>query len=304
MRLVTYSKLGVPSIGIELQNGDVIDIPDLALRYGKRHQVNGYQFPQRMKDLLQWELGIKVVKQVLSSYEHTPKEQRLMPHAKTAIKLEAPVQNPGKIVALGLNYRDHIEETGREVPESPVIFAKFPSSIVGPDDSIPIPKVTEKLDWEVELGVVIGKKCKEVSEQDALNYVAGYTIINDLSARDVQRGDGQWVRGKSLDGLCPMGPCIVTTDEIGDGSNLKMYTKVNGNFKQKSNTSNLLFNVKQIISFLSQSFTLEPGDIIATGTPSGVGFARDPPEFLKPGDIVELYIERIGYLKNTILSSV
>ena len=301
MRLVTYSRLGVLSIGVELENGNVIDIPDLALRYGKRYQMNGYQFPHRMMDLLQWQFGVKVVQQVLNYHRKTSPEQQLMPYTKSVVKLEAPLQKPGKIIALGLNYRDHIEETGSELPEYPITFAKFSSSIVGPDYSIRIPKVTKMLDWEVELGVVIGKNCKEVSEEDALSYVAGYTIVNDLSARDIQLGDGQWVRGKSLDGLCPMGPCIVTTDELGDASNLKLYTKVNGEIKQESTTSNLLFNVQQIVSFLSHSLTLEPGDIIATGTPSGVGFTRDPPEFLQPGDDVELYIEGIGCLRNKII---
>jgi acylpyruvate hydrolase len=225
-----------------------------------------------------------------------------MPYTKNAIKLEAPVQRPGKIIALGLNYKDHIDETNSDVPNNPIVFAKFSSSIVGPDYQISIPKVTKKLDWEVELGVVIGKRCKEVSEKDALEYIAGYTIVNDLSARDIQRGDRQWVRGKSLDGLCPMGPCIVTTDELGDASRLKMHTKVNGVKKQESTTSNLLFNVVQIVSFLSHSFTLEPGDVIATGTPSGVGYSRDPPEFLQPGDEVEVYIEKIGYLRNKMIS--
>jgi acylpyruvate hydrolase len=293
----------VHSIGVQLENGEVIDIPDLALRYGKRHQAHGYEFPKRMIDLLQWGLGVPVVHQVLKKYEGTAQDQRIMTFTKDKINLEAPIQRPGKIVALGFNYRDHIEETGREIPDYPVVFAKFPSSVVGPDDQIPIPKITQKLDWEVELGVVIGKNCKDVEEQEALDYIAGYTIVNDLSARDLQGSDGQWVRGKSLDGLCPMGPCIVTTDELDDASGLKMHTKVNGEIKQESNTSNLLFDVKQIISLLSQSFTLEPGDVIATGTPSGVGFKRDPPEFLKPGDEVEVYIESIGYLKNKIISS-
>jgi 2-keto-4-pentenoate hydratase/2-oxohepta-3-ene-1,7-dioic acid hydratase in catechol pathway len=160
--------------------------------------------------------------------------------------------------------------------------------------------VSSKIDWEVELGVVIGKSCKDVSEDQALDYIAGYTVINDVSARDLQMNDGQWIRGKSLDTFCPMGPCIVTQDEIGDASGLKMYTKVNGEVKQDSSTSNLMYNVRQIISFLSKSFTLEAGDIIATGTPSGVGFVREPPEFLIPGDMVELYIEKIGYLRNPV----
>jgi acylpyruvate hydrolase len=216
------------------------------------------------------------------------------------VRFVAPIRRPGKIVALGLNYRDHIEETGKEVPEFPVVFAKFPSSVIGPDEEIAIPKVSKKIDWEVELGVVIGKTCKNVAEEEAVDYVAGYTIVNDVSSRDLQRSDGQWIRAKSIDTFCPMGPCIKTADELGDASELKMHTKVNGVMKQDSNTSNLLFNVKQIISYLSKSFSLEPGDVIATGTPSGVGFARDPPEYLKSGDEVELFIEGIGYLRNKV----
>jgi len=204
-------------------------------------------------------------------------------------------------MALGKNYLDHVEETGSEVPAFPVVFAKFPSSVIGPDDSIQIPEVSSKIDWEVELGVVIGKACKNVSEKKALDFVAGYTVINDVSARDLQLDDGQWVRAKSLDGFCPMGPCIVTQDELGDASNLKMHTKVNGALKQDSSTSKMMFSVPKIVSYLSNSFTLEPGDVIATGTPSGVGFVRNPPEFLKPGDKVELYIEKIGYLRNKII---
>jgi acylpyruvate hydrolase len=303
MRLVTYSKLGVPSIGTENENGDVIDIPDLALRYGKRHQVHGYEFPKTMLDLLEWNLGIEVVQQVLRRYDNTPEDQRFMPFKKSSVKLEAPVQRPSKIMGIAHNYKEHVKEIGEDLPKIPILFTKYSSSVVGPDESIPMPKVSNQIDWEVELGVVIGTQCKDVSEQDALDYIAGYTIINDLSARDIQHGDHQFVRGKSLDGLCPMGPCIVTTDELGDGSGLDLYTKVNGDLKQDSNTSNLNFKVPQLVSFLSQSFTLLPGDIIATGTPSGIGEAREPPEFLKPGDEVELYIEKIGYLRNKIISS-
>ncbi|MFX0108088.1 MAG: fumarylacetoacetate hydrolase family protein [Candidatus Hodarchaeota archaeon] len=296
---MTYSRLGVPSIGVELEAG-ILDVPETASRFGRKYHVHGHSFPTTMRDLLQWESGIDVVAQIIEKYNTAPSDTKPLTYQKDSIKLEAPIARPGKIVALGLNYKDHVEETGSELPDFPVIFAKFPSSVIGPDEPIPIPKVSQKLDWEVELGVVIGKMCKHVSEKDALDYVAGYTIINDVSARDLQRGDGQWVRGKSLDGLCPMGPCIVTTDELKDASNLKMTTTINGVIKQNSNTSNLVFKVPQIISYLSQSFTLEPGDVIATGTPSGVGFARDPPEYLKEGDFVELFIERIGCLRNHV----
>jgi acylpyruvate hydrolase len=293
--------MGVPSIGLELDDG-ILDIPEAASRFGRKYHVHGHSFPASMIDLLKWDSGIEVVRQILDSFQNADPNERPMTYEKGSVKLEAPISRPGKIVALGLNYKGHIEETGREVPEFPVIFAKFPSSIMGPDEEVAIPKVTKKLDWEVELGVVIGRTCKDVSEKKALDYVAGYTVLHDLSARDLQRGDGQWVRGKSLDGLCPIGPCIVTTDELDDASGLKMQTRVNGMIKQDSNTSDLLFGVKQIVSYLSKSFTLEPGDLIATGTPEGVGFTREPPEFLAPGDEVELYIEKIGHLRNRIVA--
>ncbi|MFW9975842.1 MAG: fumarylacetoacetate hydrolase family protein [Candidatus Thorarchaeota archaeon] len=300
MRLVTYSRLGVPSIGVELESG-ILDIPDAASHFGRKYHVRGHSFPTTMMDLLQWESGIDVVRQIVQRYKKTPVGERIMTRPLSSVTLDAPISRPGKIVALGKNYLDHVEETGSEAPTFPVVFAKFPSSVIGPDDSITIPEVSSKIDWEVELGVVIGKTCKSVNEKKALDYVAGYTVINDLSARDLQKDDGQWVRAKSLDGFCPMGPCIVTQDELGDASNLKMHTKVNGVQKQDSSTSNLIFNVPKIVSYLSNSFTLEPGDVIATGTPSGVGFVRNPPEFLKVGDKVELYIEKIGYLRNKII---
>lgn len=300
MRLVTYSINGVFSIGVELDSG-ILDIPEAAARYGVIHCTSGHLFPKTLLELLQWESGIETVSHILQQYLEVSKDLQMLLHPPDNVRLEAPILRPGKIIALGLNYRDHIQETGRDVPEFPVVFAKFPSSVVGPGVDVKHPKVTRRLDWEVELGVVIGKTCREVSEKDALEYIAGYTVINDLTARDLQKRDKQWVRGKSLDGLCPMGPCIVTRDELGDGSGLRLYSKVNGEIKQDSTTSNLLFSVPQIVSFLSQSFTLEPGDVIATGTPSGVGFARDPPEYLKPGDEVEVSVERIGVLRNRIV---
>ncbi len=301
MRLVTYSRLGVPSIGVELKEG-ILDIPEAASRFGRMHHVHGKMFPSTMMDLLQWPAGVEVVKQILERYNEAEPDEKPLLYSLASVRLLAPIERPGKIVALGLNYRDHIEETGREVPKVPVMFAKFPSSVIGPDEDIIIPSISKKIDWEVELGIVMGRTCKSVSKNEALDYVAGYTILNDVTARDIQKHDGgQWVRGKSIDTFCPMGPCIITSDELGDGSGLRLQTKVNGVIKQDSNTSNLLFDVAQIISYLSQSFSFEPGDIIATGTPSGVGFARDPPEYLKHGDIVELYIEKIGSLRNPVV---
>ncbi|RDE15544.1 MAG: FAA hydrolase family protein [Candidatus Thorarchaeota archaeon] len=301
MRLVTYSRLGVPSIGLDLDNG-ILDIPDAASCFGRTYHVHGYRFPNTMIDLLNWESGIEVVKQILGRYMKTPTEERPLTYERSSVRLEAPVPRPGKIIAIGTNYKSHIKELGHEVPKVPLVFAKFPSSVIAPDRSISIPRVTSKLDWEVELAVVIGRICKDVAEKDALNYVAGYTIVNDLTARELQKSDVQWVRSKSLDGFCPMGPAIATADELGDGSGLRLYSKVNGVIKQDSNTSDLLFGVPWLVSWLSESFTLEPGDVIPTGTPGGVGFLRNPPEYLKAGDKLELYVDKIGYLKNTIVA--
>ena len=299
MRLVTYTRMGVPSIGVELEEG-VLDIPEAASRFGRMHHVHGKMFPSTMIDLFQWPAGVEVVRQILDRFNETSDDEKPLLYELSSVNFLAPLHRPGKIVALGLNYQDHVEETGRDVPGFPVVFAKFPSSVIGPDDDIVIPRVSKKIDWEVELGIVIGNICTDVSEENAIDYVAGYTIVHDVSARDLQQSDGQWVRAKSIDTFCPMGPCIMTADELGNASELKMHTKVNGVIKQESNTSNLLFNVPQIVSYLSKSFTLEPGDVIATGTPSGVGFTRNPPEYLKPGDEVELFIEGIGYLRNKV----
>jgi 2-keto-4-pentenoate hydratase/2-oxohepta-3-ene-1,7-dioic acid hydratase in catechol pathway len=214
-------------------------------------------------------------------------------------RLHAPLPNPGKIVAIGLNYKDHARERGVEPPKQPLIFAKFTSSVTGPGAPIRWdPRLTEMVDYEAELGVVIGREARNVREADALSYAFGYTVLNDVTARDMQRGDGQWVRGKSLDTFCPMGPSIVTADEISDPQSLWIRSAVNGERMQGSNTSEMIFGVAELIAYISRAFTLRPGDIIATGTPGGVGEFRDPPVFLKDGDVVTCEIERIGKLEN------
>ncbi len=214
---------------------------------------------------------------------------------------DAPVKNPSKIPAIGLNYIDHAAESKMELPKTPLVFTKFPNSITGPNDPIIIPSsLTQKVDYEVELAVVIGSRCKNVPKENALEYVFGYTIVNDVSARDLQFADGQWVRGKSLDTFCPMGPVIVTSEEITDPQNLKLSCEVNGELLQNDTTANMIFGVAELISTLSHSFTLEPGDVIATGTPSGVGFSRKPPIYLKNGDIVKTRVEGIGELVNQV----
>jgi 5-carboxymethyl-2-hydroxymuconate isomerase len=212
-----------------------------------------------------------------------------------------PPLRPGKIVAIGLNYLDHIRETGMQRPGAPLVFAKFPSSVIGPDQPIYIPRsLTQRVDWEVELAVVIGRRARLVAEEAALEHVFGYTVANDVSARDIQFADGQWVRGKSLDTFCPIGPMIVTADEIPDPGNLALGTKVNGAVMQDSTTAEMLFGVAELISYCSSSFTLEPGDLLLTGTPWGCGEFMSPPRSLGAGDLVETYVEGIGTLANPV----
>jgi|SRR5690606_15217506 len=212
------------------------------------------------------------------------------------------VIEPGKIVGIGLNYIDHCREANLKVPEVPVLFAKFPSSVVGPDDDIVFDRsVCSEVDYEVELGVVMGSRARKVSEQEALDHVAGYSIVHDVSARDLQfREAQQWDHGKSVDTFCPWGPYLVTKDDIPDPQSLDLRLSLNGQELQFSNTKNMIFSVARLVSFISQSITLEPGDLIVTGTPFGVGFSRNPPIYLKHGDECVLEISGLGRLSNRV----
>ncbi len=215
------------------------------------------------------------------------------------LDLLPPVPRPGKVVAIGRNYREHAEEEGVDPPAAPLVFAKWPSSVIGHGAEIRWdPSLSEQVDYEAELAVVIGRRARRVSEAAALDHVLGYTCLNDVSARDLQFGDGQWVRGKSLDTFCPMGPVLVTADEIGDPQRLAIRCTVGDEVLQDSNTASMFFSVAEIISYCSAAFTLEPGDVVATGTPPGVGVFRTPPRFLRAGDVVGVEIERIGRLEN------
>jgi 5-carboxymethyl-2-hydroxymuconate isomerase len=217
-----------------------------------------------------------------------------------AVTREAPLR-PGKIVAVGLNYLDHVRESGMEPPSAPLRFAKFPSSVIGDGALIEIDtELTQRVDWEVELGVVIARPTRDVATADALDHVFGYTVANDISARDLQFADGQWVRGKSLDTYCPLGPRVVTGDDVGDPQDLRLTTRVNGDLVQDSSTASMIFNVAELIAFCSRSFTLDPGDVILTGTPWGCGEFMKPPRHLRPGDVVEVEIEGIGKLANAV----
>ena len=214
----------------------------------------------------------------------------------------APVPRPGKIICIGLNYRDHAAESKMPIPEKPVVFSKFSTAVIAPGEPVVLPSTSQQVDYEAELAVVIGRRARHVSADRAYDYVLGYTAFNDVSARDFQFSDGQWQRGKSCDTFAPMGQTIVTTDTITDPHKLSIKLVLNGQTMQDSNTDQLIFGVPVLIEFLSQSITLEPGDVIATGTPPGVGFARNPPVFLKPGDEMEVLIEGMGGLGNPVVS--
>jgi acylpyruvate hydrolase len=219
------------------------------------------------------------------------------------VKLLAPLPNPTKLGCIGRNYADHCREQGVELPDSPILFAKFNSSIIGPGDPIQLPAISDLVDFEVELAFVIGRQGKRISEQEALDYVAGYTIINDISARDLQRIDRQYTRAKSLDTFAPMGPVLVTKDEIPDPNSLGIRLELNGELMQDSNTSEMVFSIPYLISFISQEITLYPGDVFATGTPAGVGFTRQPPVLLKHGDQIAVEIDGIGRMENPVIGS-
>lgn len=229
------------------------------------------------------------------------KEGHLPRLNRQKVEICAPVPRPGKIICIGLNYRDHAEESGMVIPSSPIIFSKFVSCAIGAREPIRLPKKSEQVDYEAELAFVIGRKAKNVSREQAMDYVLGYTNFNDVSARDFQFADGQWTRGKSCDSFAPMGEFIATKDEIEAPHSLRIRFRLNGETLQDSNTNQLIFKIPELIEFLSASITLEPGDIVATGTPPGVGFARKPPVFMNDGDVAEVEIEGLGVLSNRVV---
>lgn len=224
-------------------------------------------------------------------------------HVKSELTILPPISKPDKVLCVGLNYEDHCEEQGLPLPAEPIIFNKFPSTIIGPYDDIKYPKETKSLDWEAELAIIIGKSGRNINVSLAMDYVFGYTIAHDVSARDWQtkRNGGQWLLGKSMDTFCPLGPAIVTTDELGDPHNLAIRCRVDGVVKQESNTRELVHKTEDLIAYISRFFTLLPGDVILTGTPPGVGCFRDPPEYLQRGHVVECEIEKIGTIRNRVV---
>ena len=277
MKLIRFGDLGNEKPGLELSDGRRIDVSGFGRDYDEQ-----FFGGDGLESLSQW----------------VEANAPTAPEVPADARLGSPLCRPSKIVCIGLNFSDHAAETGAEEPSEPIIFFKSTSAITGPFDGLTIPRGSKKTDWEVELGVVIGKAASYVSEADAPNHVAGYVLHNDYSERafQIERG-GQWVKGKSCDTFAPLGPYIATPDEIADVNQLAMWLKVNDEFCQQGNTSNLIFNVPQLISYVSQMMTLLPGDVISTGTPAGVGMGFKPPRFLKPGDTVELGIDGLGSQK-------
>ncbi|MEO8458150.1 MAG: fumarylacetoacetate hydrolase family protein [Chloroflexota bacterium] len=278
MRLVTYTKGESTLVGSIAANGDITDLTVAGL-------------PTTMIGLLAQPDGIELARKFCETANVT------IPIAD--VTLEAPVPRPGKVLAIGLNYRDHAEESGQPIPQRPVVFAKAATCITGPGKPVYIPRVSRAIDWEAELCFVIGKAARYVKAADAEQYVAGYTIGNDVSVRDWQFHSPTWMMGKSFDTHGPIGPWLVTPDEV-DAGNLGVRLFVNGEQKQSSNTSQLIFGVGEIIEYLSAGMTLEPGDVVFTGTPAGVGASRKPPEWLKAGDVMRVEIDGLGMLENTV----
>ena len=277
MKLIRFGTLQNEKPGVQLQDGTRLDVSAFGSDYDET-----FFGTEGLEKLSQW----------------LEQHQDSCPVVARDVRLGAPLARPSKIVCVGLNYAKHAEESGMAPPEEPVLFFKASSAITGPFDPIRIPKGSTKTDWEVELALVIGKKASYVSEQEALNHVAGYVLHNDVSERAFQlERSGQWVKGKSCDTFAPLGPFIATTDEIKDPNSLDLWLKLNGKLMQNSNTSDFIFNVQEVVSHISQFMTLLPGDIISTGTPFGVGLGLTPPRYLKEGDEVELGIEGLGISK-------
>lgn len=281
MKLIKFGAIGQEKTGIQVGEKRY-DVSEFVTDYNERFfEQNG------LKDLQDW------IEQKGAS----------LPEVSSEVRLGSPLGRPSKIVCVGLNYRDHAEETGAKIPEEPILFMKSTTAIVGPNDQVVIPKGSLKTDWEVELAVVIGKKASYVSESKAMEYVAGYVLHNDVSEREYQleRG-GTWDKGKGCDTFAPLGPVFVTKDEIEDVHNLDVWLKLNGKTIQSSNTKHLIFTIPQLIAYISKFMTLLPGDVVSTGTPAGVGLGMTPPFFLKPGDVMELGATGLGVQKQEVVA--
>ena len=282
MKLIRFGKQGEEKPGILLSNDEKIDVSSFVSDYDENFFESG---------------GLASLKDWLNENESSA------PRLDDSIRLGSPIARPSKIICIGLNFKDHAAESGFDAPDEPLIFGKATSAICGPYDNIIIPRGSEQTDWEVELGVVIGKKTSYVDQDQALDHVGGYVLHNDVSERAFQKDrGGQWIKGKSADTFAPMGPFMATPDEIDNISDMRMWLNVNGENMQDGNTSNLIFSVDHVVSYLSQFMTLLAGDVISTGTPAGVGMGMNPEKYLKPGDVVELGIDGLGSSKQNVVA--
>ena len=313
MKLVTYRREGATRLGGVVDDG-VVDLQRayrFILEQKGEEKRAALEMPGEMRSLLNGgRIFLARAKETLSMFQPLVKREKDAGKWQSdgiyfpwsAVSLAPPIPNPGKIICLGKNYKAHAEETGGDIPTIPIIFTRFSSTLLGPNDPIPIPRASDKIDYEGELAVVIGKRGRYIREEEAMDFVAGYMILNDVSARDYQQKTSQWTLGKNFDASAPTGPALVMKEEVKDPHNLEIRTIVSGEVLQDSNTSLMIFKIPYLISYLSEVFALEPGDIISTGTPDGVGFVRKPPRFLKPGDQVRVEVSGLGFIENPVIA--
>ena len=286
MKLITYFHNSNSRIGVLVGDGSIVDL----------NRAN----PMIPTDMLGFLAGGAYNRNLAEQAVSSPQASSVL--ARSAVTLQAPIPRPGKILCIGLNYRDHAAESNQPIPQYPVVFAKYNNTIIGPDAAIVLPTFTEKVDYEAEFAFVIGRTARNVRAEDSLDYVVGYLPFNDVSARDYQMRTSQWTVGKTFDTFGPLGPALVTADEIPDPHDLDIQLTINGEVMQSSNTNNLIFSVSQLIAELTSFMTLEAGDIISTGTPGGVGAARNPQRWLRAGDVVAVTIEGLGTLENPVVA--
>jgi 2-keto-4-pentenoate hydratase/2-oxohepta-3-ene-1,7-dioic acid hydratase in catechol pathway len=283
MRYVTFrNPQSAPEAGVS-QNDQIIGLADAGF-----------------SSLLEVIAGGDSARQAVQEFVARPPKSAV--HAAASVKLMAPIPRPPKVICVGLNYRDHAEESNMAIPERPTIFNKFPHTVIGPDDAVVLPRNSTQPDYEAEFACVIGRGGRHIPADRWQDHVFGYTNVNDVSARDFQLATTQWLMGKTFDTFCPMGPFLVTADEIADPHNLNIKMTVSGEVLQNSNTKHLIFRIPELIAYLSSVFTLEPGDVLSTGTPAGVGFARKPPRWLKAGDTMVVEVEGLGQLSNPVVA--
>ena len=298
MKFMNFSRNSIPNI---VRLGSIFG--DTCFDITKAIGDDLLEFPSvvfSIEDVLQVKDGLTMLVDQLRDLKRSSSGIQSFLFSASEVTFRAPITRPHKIIGIGLNYKDHVEEFKREAPKEPLLFAMYANAIIGPNEPIVIPQMSRQIDYEAELAVVIGKRARHVPVESALDHIAGYTIFNDVSARDLQFSDGQWLRAKNFDTFAPMGPFLATRSKLGDGSGLDIELRLNGKTMQKSNTRNLIFDVPNLVSYISRVMTLEVGDVIATGTPAGVGYVRNPPVFMKAGDVVEIEIEGIGQLRNPV----